>query len=434
VQEDPLNDMTAITADNLGRAAIRLPVAILWPAIILAAAWGITEYADKIPEVIRGLLEYLPYAVTLVGVFIGWRFDRSRLVFSLIVVSIGHWMMTGPASSIGPGSSGEIGYMAYALLFPAMLLVLSLLKERGLLTRRGLLRAAAFAGLCIAVLALTAADHWLAKSIASSIQQGAVQLLSAPVIPDFLTPTSSIPEPALIVFVATAAFFIVRLVALGIPPLESGALGGLVAGGMALHFAENIQAVSLFFTAAAISILIAVIQDSYRLAFVDELTGLPGRNALSMETLKLGQRYAIAMLDVDHFKKFNDTYGHDIGDQVLRMVAGQMARVGGGGKPFRYGGEEFTIIFPGKTAEEAIANLDALRQVIKESGFTIRAKDRLQAKASTKRNGKGKRVSVTISIGVSERSEKNPTPEDVTKAADQALYRAKKGGRNRVSK
>jgi diguanylate cyclase (GGDEF)-like protein len=415
VQEDPLNNMTAITADNLGRAAIRLPVAVLWPAIILAAAWGITEYADKIPEVIRGLLEYLPYAVTLVGVFIGWRFDRSRLVFSLIAVSIGHWMMTGPASSIEPGSSGEIGYMAYALC-------------------RGLLRAAAFAGLCIAVLALTAADHWLAKGIASSIQQGAVQILSAPVIPDFLTPTSSIPEPALIVFVATTAFFIMRLVALGNPPLESGALGGLVAGGMALHFAGNIQAVSLFFTAAAISILIAVIQDSYRLAFVDDLTGLPGRNALSMETLKLGQRYAIAMLDVDHFKKFNDTYGHDIGDQVLRMVAGQMARVGGGGKPFRYGGEEFTIIFPGKTAEEAITNLDALRQVIKESGFTIRAKDRLKAKASTKRNGKGKRVSVTISIGVSERSEKNPAPEDVTKAADQALYRAKKGGRNRVSK
>jgi len=426
--------MTAITADNLGRAAIRLPVAVLWPAIILAAAWGITEYADKIPEVIRGLLEYLPYAVTLVGLFIGWRFDRSRLVFSLIAVSIGHWMMTGPASSIGPGSSGEIGYMAYALLFPAVLLVLSLLKERGLLTRRGLLRAAAFAGLCIAVLALTAADHWLAKGIASSIQQGAVQIMSAPVIPDFLTPTSSIPEPALIVFVATTAFFIVRLVALGNPPLESGALGGLVAGGMALHFAGNIQAVSLFFTAAAISILIAVIQDSYRLAFVDELTGLPGRNALSMETLKLGQRYAIAMLDVDHFKKFNDTYGHDIGDQVLRMVAGQMARVGGGGKPFRYGGEEFTIIFPGKTAKEAITNLDALRQVIKESGFTIRAKDRLKANSSTKRNGKGKRVSVTISIGVSERTEKHPTPEDVTKAADQALYRAKKGGRNRVSK
>ena len=177
-------------------------------------------------------------------------------------------------------------------------------------------------------------------------------------------------------FIATVAYFIMRLIVLDNPPLESGALGGLVAGGLALHFAGNIQAVSVFFTAAAASMLIAAIQESYRLAFVDELTGLPARRALTMETMKLGQRYAIAMLDVDHFKKFNDTYGHDIGDQVLRMVAGRMDRVGGGGKPFRYGGEEFTVVFPGKTAEEAFPHLDALRQSIEDSGFTIRAKNR----------------------------------------------------------
>jgi hypothetical protein len=99
--------MTAITSDNLGRAAIRLPVAVFWPAIFLAVAWGATEYTDKVPEVIRGLLIYLPYAVSLVGAVIGWRFNRSRLVFSLIAVSIGHWMMTGPASDIRPGSSGR---------------------------------------------------------------------------------------------------------------------------------------------------------------------------------------------------------------------------------------------------------------------------------------------------------------------------------------
>jgi diguanylate cyclase (GGDEF)-like protein len=426
--------MTAITADNLGRAAIRFPVAVFWPAIFLAAAWGATKYTDMVPEVIRGFLIFLPYAVAVVGAVIGWRFNRSRLVFSLIAVSIGHWMMTGPASSIRPGSSGEIGYMAYALLFPGGLLVLSLLKERGLLTRHGLVRAAAFAGLPIAVLALAAADQWLVEDIAVDVQQVAIQLLSTPVIPELLTPETGIPEPALAVFVATVAYFIMRLIVLGNPPLESGALGGLVAGGMALHFAGNIQAVSVFFTAAAVSMLIAAIQDSYRLAFVDELTGLPGRRALTMETMKLGHRYAIAMLDVDHFKKFNDRHGHDIGDQVLRMVAGRMAGVGGGGKPFRYGGEEFTVVFPGKTAEEAFSNLDALRQNIKESGFTIRAKGRPRTKTSRKKTGNEKRVSVTISIGVSERSEKNPTPEAVTKAADQALYRAKKGGRNRVSK
>ncbi len=426
--------MTAITADNLGRAAIRLPMAMFWPALFLAAAWGATAYAERVPQVVQGLLIYLPHAIALVGAVIGWRFNRSRLVFSLAAVSIGHWMMTGPASSIRPGSSGEIGYMAYALLFPAGLMVLSVLKERGLLTRHGVTRTAIFAGLAAAVLALAAADQWLVEDIAANVQAVAVQWLSVPMIPSGWIPETGIPEPAIVVFVATTAYFIMRLIVLGNPPLESGALGGLIAGGMALHFAGNIQAVSVFFTAAAGSMLIAAIQDGYRLAFVDELTGLPARRALMMETMKLGHRYAIAMLDVDHFKKFNDTYGHDIGDQVLRMVASRMARVSGGGKSFRYGGEEFTVVFPGKVTEEAIPHLDALRQSIEDSGFVIRAKDRAKTKKAQKKTGGGKRVSVTISIGVSERSDKHPTPETVTKAADEALYRAKKGGRNRVAK
>lgn len=428
--------ISAITANNLGRAAIRLPMAVFWPAIFLGIAWGATEYTGSVPKVIRDLLIYLPYAVALVGAVIGWRFNRSRLVFSLIAVSIGHWMMTGPASTIKSGSSGEVGYVAYALLFPAGLLVLSLLKERGLLTRHGLMRTAIFAGISAVVLALAAADQWLVKDIASNIQQVAVRWLTTPMIPNRWIPETGIPEPALAALIATAAYFIMRMIVLGNPPLESGALGGLIAGGMALHFAGNIQAVSVFFTAAAVSMLTAAIQDSYRLAFVDELTGLPGRRALTMETMKLGQRYSIAMLDVDHFKKFNDTYGHDIGDQVLRMVAGRMDRVGGGGRAFRYGGEEFTVVFPGKTADESLPHLDTLRQSIEDSGFTIRAKDRPKTKTgktAKPKGGDGKKVSVTISIGASERSDKNPTPEAVTKAADQALYRAKKAGRNRVS-
>lgn len=425
--------MTAITADNLGRAAIRLPKAVFWPAMFLAAAWGATLYVDKVPDVVRNLLVYLPYAVSLVGAIIGWRFNRSRLVFSLVAVAVGHWLMTGPSASIRPGSSGEIGYMAFALLFPAGFLVLSLLKERGLLTRHGLFRAAIFSALSIAVLAVAAADQWLAKEIATDVQRMAVQWLTTPMIPNHWIPATGIPEPALAVFTATVVYFIIRLILLGNPPLESGALGGLIAGGMALHFAGNIQAVSVFFTAASGSMLIAAIQESYRLAFVDELTGLPARRALTMETMKLGQRFAISMLDVDHFKKFNDSYGHDVGDQVLRMVASRMERVGGGGKPFRYGGEEFTVVFHGKTAQEALPHLDALRKSIADSGFTIRSKDRPKKKSAARKNGGGKRVSVTISIGVSERSDKHPSPDAVTRAADQALYRAKNGGRNRVS-
>ncbi|HEM47567.1 MAG TPA: GGDEF domain-containing protein, partial [Alphaproteobacteria bacterium] len=247
-----------------------------------------------------------------------------------------------------------------------------------------------------------------------------------------LTP---LPDLALAAFIGAAGFFVARLILLGNPPLESGALGALLASGMALHFTGDAQATSTFFTAAALILLVAAIQDGYRLAFVDELTGLPGRRALTMETMKLGSRYAVAMLDVDHFKKFNDTFGHDVGDQVLRMVASRMDRVNGGGKPFRFGGEEFTMLFPGKTREEAIPHLDALRQSIQESGFTVRSRNRPRKKPDRPRktHPPGRKVAVTISIGVAERSDDHATPDAVIKAADQALYRAKKAGRNRVS-
>lgn len=85
------------------------------------------------------------------------------------------------------------------------------------------------------------------------------------------------------------------------------------------------------------------------MAYQDELTSLPGRRALKEYLLKLGSEYTIAMFDIDHFKKFNDTHGHDVGDQVLRMVASKLATVSGRGKSFRYGGEEFTLVFSEKS-------------------------------------------------------------------------------------
>jgi len=84
------------------------------------------------------------------------------------------------------------------------------------------------------------------------------------------------------------------------------------------------------------------------MAYLDELTGLLSRRALNEYMMMLGRSYTIAMLDVDYFKKFNDTFGHDMSDQVLKMVGSKMRKVGGGGKAYRYGGEEFTVFFPRK--------------------------------------------------------------------------------------
>jgi PleD family two-component response regulator len=164
------------------------------------------------------------------------------------------------------------------------------------------------------------------------------------------------------------------------------------------------------------------------------LTGLPARRALDEKMMMLGRRYAIAMIDVDHFKKFNDTYGHDVGDQVLKMVGSNMQKVTGGGKPYRYGGEEFTVVFPGKNMKRVVPHLEELRENIAEYRLAIRNKDRpKQARQGKKqRVGKNadKKVSVTVSVGVAERNDSLRTPGDVLKAADKALYRAKMKGRN----
>jgi GGDEF domain-containing protein len=85
-------------------------------------------------------------------------------------------------------------------------------------------------------------------------------------------------------------------------------------------------AASLLFSIAAGAILIGLVLNSYNLAYLDELTNLHSRRALEQQLLALGKRYSIAMVDIDHFKKPNDTCGHDVGDQVLRMVAAQLAR------------------------------------------------------------------------------------------------------------
>ena len=83
------------------------------------------------------------------------------------------------------------------------------------------------------------------------------------------------------------------------------------------------------------------------MAYDDELTGLPARRALNEALTRLRGVYTVAMVDIDHFKRFNDEHGHDVGDQLLRMVGARVGEVRGGGRAFRYGGEEFAVLFPG---------------------------------------------------------------------------------------
>jgi len=181
----------------------------------------------------------------------------------------------------------------------------------------------------------------------------------------------------------------------------------------------------------------AVAHEAYQMAFRDELTGLPGRRALNERMQRLGRNYVLAMSDVDHFKKFNDTHGHDVGDQVLRLVASKLSKItNGGGRAYRYGGEEFAIVFAGKTLEECMPHLEAIRETIAVYAIHLRNQE---SRPQDDQQGRQRRagsqastVSVTVSMGVAERQPEHRNPEEVLKAADQALYAAKGAGRNCV--
>jgi diguanylate cyclase (GGDEF)-like protein len=194
---------------------------------------------------------------------------------------------------------------------------------------------------------------------------------------------------------------------------------------------------SIMFSLEGGLVIIYLISSGHEMAFNDRLTNLPSRRALELDLKHLGKQFTIAMLDIDHFKNFNDTYGHDIGDDVLKLVASRVAAVKGRAKAYRYGGEEFTIVFKGKGVKAAAPFLEDLRADIEQYDMVLRdadnrpKDDKLGVKNRRKKDG-AQIVNVTVSIGACD-SSSSKNPNVILKSADNALYKAKKGGRNKVA-
>ncbi len=172
---------------------------------------------------------------------------------------------------------------------------------------------------------------------------------------------------------------------------------------------------------------------------LDAVTGLPPRKALDEDLPALlramgreGLGLAAVMVDIDHFKNFNDRWGHEIGDRVLRHVSGLIRRaVRYRGEAYRYGGEEITILMPNLEMSEAMATAERLRGAVYGSPLTLPP-----GAAPAAEHGDGEPdegpvpLPVTVSLGVS--CFPDVDGSSLMVAADQALYRAKKEGRNRA--
>jgi diguanylate cyclase (GGDEF)-like protein/PAS domain S-box-containing protein len=166
------------------------------------------------------------------------------------------------------------------------------------------------------------------------------------------------------------------------------------------------------------------IEELQKMTILDHLTGLANRRYIEMsldarisEMLRYGWPFGVLFIDIDHFKDINDLYGHDIGDEVLKMIAKTFIN---NSRPFdtvgRWGGEEFVAIILNVTEDRLYAIADRLRMLVEQSSLSINQGN----------------IRVTISIGATLALE-NDTIETLIKRADQLMYRAKTSGRNCVS-
>jgi diguanylate cyclase (GGDEF)-like protein len=265
----------------------------------------------------------------------------------------------------------------------------------------------------------------------ASYQEGVIRALATP-LPVPLASFTTLHVPAAVAFLAAAVILTIQsLRTTG--PIEIGLSWVLVAAWLGLDAARTVPVALLYLGVGGVALAAALVEALFAMAFLDPLTGLPSRRALDEALPAAGDRFSVAMIDVDHFKACNDTHGHDVGDQVLRMVAARLKQVSGGGKVYRYGGEEFAVVFPGLQAREALEHVEALRRAIADTPFTLRGVDRPAQKPEVPKVAKAARspLKVTVSAGVAERHG-GGSLADALRAADAALYRAKAAGRNRV--
>ncbi len=162
-------------------------------------------------------------------------------------------------------------------------------------------------------------------------------------------------------------------------------------------------------------------------AMTDGLTGLANRKAFDEQIKRLiedgnatGRGFTLLMLDIDHFKSFNDNFGHQVGDQVLRLVARTLTDgIKGKDMATRYGGEEFTILLPDTNLDAGIAVADSLRKALANKEIVNRSNGELLGR-------------ITMSVGVAQYYQKEAI-EELIERADAALYTAKHNGRNQVA-
>jgi len=397
-----------------------IPLALLLTAILFRSQ------IIGLHDVYGQLFEWLPYVSLAIALLLCAFFNRSRLFTASLGLLTSYVLIQSRLQSSLTDPISLFIFTAMSLAIPLTVLMLLFTREHGLFNRYGLILVAVIPVQAVIGLAL-------------------FNLLPTEELVRVINARLSIKpaEQYVLSLAASGIYFSVFLTGLYLllknnEETVAALIATLIFSYVTFILFNQTIISTLLYSAAGISMSISMLIYSYNMAYRDDLTGLLGRRALNDRMKGLGKQYVIAMMDIDHFKKFNDTYGHNIGDDVLKMVAKKIDAVQGGGTAYRYGGEEFCIVFPGKSIHESEPFLESIRKSVANHKITVRnvkqrpkSSETAQERRGRRSNNRGERdISVTISLGVAERNGKLAIPEQVLKAADEALYKAKEAGRN----
>ncbi len=392
---------------------------LLLPHGILLAGAAVLLHAGWLASVLPAT-NFLNYAILMFGLLLAWRFHSSRAFFALLALLLAQqailYCSGGQTPLSGPGREA---FDAISLLLPLNFILISLMSESGLSVSQ--------------VIPIGVMFFLQSVSVAIFCRDAAVPAVRT----HHGVMSLPLPDYAWLALAAAAMLLLIRFFWLR-KPLDSGLFWSLVAFFVALHFGVAGRTATTYLVVSALSLSLSIVETSYQLAYHDELTSLPSRRAFNDVIANLKVPYSIAMVDIDHFKHCNDTYGHDTGDEVLQLVASRLAAVTGGGQAFRCGGEEFAIVFKGQTTKDVLDHLEKLRSRVEASSFLMRSGPdrRLTPRGPDRRNMKGRtrtkaghairrlvkvqsaaQVSVTVSIGVATGAEADAAPEAVIQAA-----------------
>lgn len=386
-----------------------LPGGIIFLILAAIIKFGyIGSFPPNIPEI-------YPFIVIASSLLIGFVFKRSRLIYSVVLIFLAGFVLYKNLLNI------DMNLFILSFIFPINLFLIYNFSEKGIIK----LSFVKYSLLFLIQVSVYIYVKGYKKVFAENV-------MSMDIIGNYVFEGIILTKISLIIYISVLIFLLAEYL-LKKDFSAKGFFWALLTTSLIFYSGFDMGLKIFCLSTAGLILLVNFVMSSYDVAYKDKLTELPSRRSFDEAVLGLGNKYSIGLIDIDFFKKFNDKYGHDVGDQVLKMVGARLLKIKGGGKPFRYGGEEFAVLFGGRNQDESIEYLEDLRKDIEYQKFKIRGRKRPKKKPKLPVFfSRSKEEKLTVSIGVAEKNDKLHNVQDVIKAADIALYKAKKEGRNRI--